>query len=798
MLIAIVEKNIIFCFLIIFFIENFRVEDINGFGTTIEAKEYIIKDNKYYLKLDIIKKFNLYLKVCKQGILFEKKKFPLLKNPKISIIIPIYNGGKYLNYSLKSIQNQNLKEIEILIIDDCSTDDSLKYIKIFMEEEPRIRLIKNYKNRKILYSKSIGALNSNGEFILELDQDDMFIRADLFDIIYKEAKKYDVDLVQFRDFVKEEFFFKRRTRINYSKLHWIRRNQSLFIENPNIKDTLFKDNNNYLLWGLLICTEIYKKVIYHIWEFIINYQIIYNEDYISTTMISIFSRNFKYLNIFGIIHLKHQNTASFECIKKDVFHLSNIIFPSYLYKYHIKENPEDIQLIVNYMNLDLNKYLQLEALKLFPKFFEFNIRNIFYNNYLLSKDKKTIIDIFNINRNQSELLSSYTYFMNMSEFNSIFNFQNHIINISSKFKKNIYYIINKAKINKKYFQYIYVNETNSSLKINKIITLKIKKHKRKTKKGFRPKISIILYCNEVKFLEETLNSIIEQRLFFSFEIIIVYDNINKLFFSNNFKYNNIVIINNLNQKGIMYSYTIGVLASKGDYILNFQPGYTLSKKNILENIYNIAVDMKIDILEFNLLINKDIVINENSYNLVKCGHFQSILNTSQIKYNKNYKEIDHEKELLINKLIRAEIYKDIIYKYEFIKYKKVIYNNYDDILMFLLNKQKYIFKHCDIFGVIKNINFVKSLKLNKLSINNEQMVSDSIFYINFLFKHSSNKYNDKKFVYNEFINILGLVYNKFIPKSNKSIKLLDKFINSDYINEIEKQELKFFYNSLNN
>ena len=104
-------------------------------------------------------------------------------------------------------------------------------------------LIKNYKNRKILYSKSIGALNSNGEFILELDQDDMFIRADLFDIIYKEAKKYDVDLVQFRDFVKEEFFFKRRTRINYSKLHWIRRNQSLFIENPNIKDTLFKDNN---------------------------------------------------------------------------------------------------------------------------------------------------------------------------------------------------------------------------------------------------------------------------------------------------------------------------------------------------------------------------------------------------------------------------------------------------------------------------------------------------------------------------------------------------------------------------
>ena len=61
-------------------------------------------------------------------------------------------------------------------------------------------LIKNDKNKKILYSKSIAALNSKGEYIIELDQDDMFIREDVFQILYSESKVHDLELVQMRDF----------------------------------------------------------------------------------------------------------------------------------------------------------------------------------------------------------------------------------------------------------------------------------------------------------------------------------------------------------------------------------------------------------------------------------------------------------------------------------------------------------------------------------------------------------------------------------------------------------------------
>ena len=230
-----ISRYILLLLLLSTFIYDSKGKDKLVLKTKVGANDYIIKNNKYYLKIGLTEKFNSSLNICKKGKLIDATKYPLLKRPKISIIIPVYNGGKYLNYSLRTIQNQNLKEIEIIIIDDYSSDDSLIYIERLMKEDYRIRLIKNHKNRKILYSKSIAALNSNGEFILNLDQDDIFIREDLFEIIYIESKKFNLDLVQFRDFVKDNFFFKRKTRINYSNLHWIQHNKKIYIEDPELK-----------------------------------------------------------------------------------------------------------------------------------------------------------------------------------------------------------------------------------------------------------------------------------------------------------------------------------------------------------------------------------------------------------------------------------------------------------------------------------------------------------------------------------------------------------------------------------
>jgi hypothetical protein len=360
-----------------------------------------------------------------------------------------------------------------------------------MIEDPRIRLIKNYRNRKILYSKSIAALNSNGEFILELDQDDMFVRGDLFDIIYNESKKYGLELVQFRDFVKEEFYFKKRTRINFGKSHWIFPKKTFYMEENQLKSTLFQDSNNYLLWGLLISSNLYKKSIYNIWEFIINYKFIYNEDYFSTTMILSLAHNYKYLNLFGIIHLKHKEATSFNCVFKKEFHLSNIIFPIYLYNYYVLKDPKKIRLIYNY--IVLNRFYQTKASLIYRKFFEFNIRNLFYNNYLLINEKKKILDYFNIREDKAKILSSYSYVMNSTEFSSISTFINSI---------------NNEKMIDLNSQYIYVNFSKYQFGLNKMIKIKYKKCRRNCKMKENPIISIIIYCNEINYLQKTINSIV--------------------------------------------------------------------------------------------------------------------------------------------------------------------------------------------------------------------------------------------------------------------------------------------------
>ena len=159
---------IIKCFILSYiFIFNFFFfkKQFNSDNLPIEIYN-ISKNNEtiVYLKKNIIKKFNLFINKCLNYN--NDYNYPLFLNPKISAIMPLYNAEKYIKYSLSSIQNQKMKEIEIILIDDCSEDKTILIIENFMKKDKRIRLIKNYENRKILYSKSIAALNAHGKYIL--------------------------------------------------------------------------------------------------------------------------------------------------------------------------------------------------------------------------------------------------------------------------------------------------------------------------------------------------------------------------------------------------------------------------------------------------------------------------------------------------------------------------------------------------------------------------------------------------------------------------------------------------------
>ena len=93
---------------------------------------------------------------------------------KITALITLFNSQNSISTAVKSIQNQLFYDIEILVVEDCSTDNSQTIIQNMQKKDKRIKIIKNKKNRGALYSKSIGILKSTGNYIMILDSDDLF------------------------------------------------------------------------------------------------------------------------------------------------------------------------------------------------------------------------------------------------------------------------------------------------------------------------------------------------------------------------------------------------------------------------------------------------------------------------------------------------------------------------------------------------------------------------------------------------------------------------------------------------
>ncbi len=91
----------------------------------------------------------------------------------VSIIMPSYNTAEYISDSIKSIQAQTYKNWELIIVDDCSTDNSMEVIRSF--NEPRIRLLKNEKNSGAAISRNCALREAKGKWIAFLDSDDTWV-----------------------------------------------------------------------------------------------------------------------------------------------------------------------------------------------------------------------------------------------------------------------------------------------------------------------------------------------------------------------------------------------------------------------------------------------------------------------------------------------------------------------------------------------------------------------------------------------------------------------------------------------
>ena len=297
----------------------------------------------------------------------------LNKNPTISVVIPVYYNEEKIKLTLRSIQNQNITDMEIIIIDDNSKDNSVNMIEQIQKEDPRIKLLKNQNNKGILYTRSIGVLNSKGKYIITINSGDIFLN-DIFKICLEQAELNEIDMIEFSSY-------------NYSKF-----NESIssipipkflkfgfkeeIITQPELSSIMYKENKGsylkYLIvdeyvWGKFIKSDIYKKTIDTLNLIIYSEKIFFFESQIINYGLFKIANSFKYINKKGIIHIHKKKIV----IDEKQFYHDNIKYVISLFKN--TQNINEIDIVI------------------------FEFENFFdsYPKELIKEQKKILFELFN-------------------------------------------------------------------------------------------------------------------------------------------------------------------------------------------------------------------------------------------------------------------------------------------------------------------------------------------------------------------------------------------------------------------
>lgn len=121
---------------------------------------------------------------------------------KISVIIPVYNVEAYLPRCLDSVLAQTFDDIEVLCINDCSSDKSLDILKDFAKRDERVKVFSNEKNIGGALSRNVGLDNATGEYIYFLDSDD-WLDANYLEVMLKTIEKADTDIIMNMSMMQE-------------------------------------------------------------------------------------------------------------------------------------------------------------------------------------------------------------------------------------------------------------------------------------------------------------------------------------------------------------------------------------------------------------------------------------------------------------------------------------------------------------------------------------------------------------------------------------------------------------------
>ena len=261
----------------------------------------------------------------------------------VSIIIPVYNVEKYLRQCLDSVINQTYKDIEIIVVNDCSPDNSLQIIKEYQQKDDRIVLVDLEKNGGVGLARKEGMKVAKGKYITFVDSDD-WVKKDYIEVLYNSIIKYNTDVV-FSKFERydnnSKNIINNKEKINYYNkvICSINDKKNLILSEPKILINLIIKKDFIVANNITFPKEVPGEDVLFILKLIaINSKIIYIKDTVyfyrenrdSSIMTDINKKlNFDYdvlFSFFDKILNVFKQVGTFDIYKKELFVFLFIFF----------------------------------------------------------------------------------------------------------------------------------------------------------------------------------------------------------------------------------------------------------------------------------------------------------------------------------------------------------------------------------------------------------------------------------------------------------------------------------------
>ena len=296
---------------------NYVIEEEDEDDNYKPDNKSIYYQEKFYYFQEAYNKAKDFVNNNMNGVLINSEKVKLPLNPNVSVVIPCYNCKKYILRAIRSIQNQDFSNYEIIIANDGSKDGSLEYIQQLQKEEERIRIISNKENKGTLYTRSIATLSAKGKYMFPMDSDDMFLDKDVFSVITNIAYKGNFDIVIFNSVytnLKPNAYTTEVEPTYFDRNH--KPNLVLFqpdlgyyniAPSENLGEVYFNDE---LLHGKLIKTKVYKKALIRFGKERYSRFMLGREDVLGCNIIFNTAKSAKFVDKYGYIYVNNVGSTS--------------------------------------------------------------------------------------------------------------------------------------------------------------------------------------------------------------------------------------------------------------------------------------------------------------------------------------------------------------------------------------------------------------------------------------------------------------------------------------------------------